>query len=127
MAKPLILTGRTELLAALYNPEILPSAIVCQKGYHSQAWCVHSLRDGDEDLFEKKLLGLARSNLGLSETDSSKDDDLQFELHRFYEDFPEQGSTCHGCHYNHEKNENVVRHKVRETEHVATKTTEDCA
>lgn len=127
MAKPLILTGRTELLATIYNPDILPSAIVCAKGHRSQPWCVHSLRDGDEDLFEKKLMGLARTNSGLSETDSSKDNELQFELHRFFDEYPEQSGVCHGCYYNHEKNSDVVQHKVRETESLAVKTTEDCA
>jgi hypothetical protein len=119
MAKPIVLTGRTELLAAIYNEDNLPTAVIMPYDSY-QPFCLHSLRDGDERTVDK-LIEYAAEN-------TSTDEEPKFKLYRFFEDYPEQSHTCHGCYWNSKNiNSDIVAHQIALTEQFATKTCDECA
>ena len=119
MAKPIILTGRTELIAAIYDEDNLPSAIIAPECELSVPFCLHSLRFGDERTLDA-LIAI--------ELESGASEEPTFKLWRFYEDYPRQDYRCAGCAFNHEHiSNNVVVHMISESEEYANKTCEECA
>ncbi len=122
MAKPQSLIGVTQILAAIYNPEHLPSAIIAAGS--GEPYCLHSFRESDLQLFEKRFMPTLRVNNGVRAEDRSMDEKLEAFFYKFYEDYPDGGHSCHGC-YHSEQIENT--HRIRESEEACTKTTEECA
>lgn len=122
MAKPITLVGRTQILAAIYNPETLPTAIFAVGDY--APFCAHCLRESDLSFFEKTFLPHLRQINNVAPEDSKKDEELKIKLYKFFEDYPERGHTCTGC----ASSEQIpVPHLIKYSESACTKTTEDCA
>lgn len=122
MAKPVILTGRTEILAAIYNPENLPSGSILANG--SAPFCLHGLRTEGLSYFEDTFLPIVRETNGVSQNDSKKDEELKVEFYPFVEEAPYFDSySCTGCYHGNE----TEGHYVRQSAERCTKTCEECA
>lgn len=116
----IILTGRTELLAALYDEENLPTAIVRPVAASHYPMCVHSLREGDESLFNDFIQEAKAGN------EKADEEQLKFELYKFFEQYPSRDHECSGCRLNSQKDSDVVRHLIKDTKEHAVKLCEDC-
>lgn len=108
--------GTTELIAAIYDPELLPSAIIVPTDATHRPFCVHSVRTGNMDFFNK-FIG----------TVIGADEDSEFIVYKFFEDYPSQEYTCLGCHYLETMGLADESHDIVDSAAVCTKTTEDCA
>lgn len=122
MAKPIIITGKTELLAAIYNEDLLPSAIVDPTG--ADPYCLHSLREGDESLFNQLL----ESGCDAADVEFKPEnyEQAKFKLYKFYEDYPSPNHTCIGCAGLADRGKGE-RHRISDTEVAASKLCADCA
>lgn len=117
----LILTGRTELIAAIYNEDFLPTAVVRPAPgapAPGTVMCFHSLRFGDEKTL-KKLVDAA----GPSDSDVEQ---FKFELFPFFEKYPSLDHECIGCKTNAAKEGEVQRHLIKDNEKFSEKLCEDC-
>jgi len=127
-ARPVVIQGRTDILAAIYDSEYLPSAILDVtkdgKSRGGQPVCLHSLRTEDASFFDAQLLRWAEA-IGVVEKDI--DDNLRVLLYKFYEDYPSQSDTCHGCYFSGQGSGKLTRHQITKSGVVSTKSTEDCA
>jgi hypothetical protein len=121
MAKPLTIVGRTAILAAIYDPDHLPSAIIAVGS--SNPFCLHSLREEDLSFFDETFMPQVRGSNEVDPGDDKKDEELKVKLYKFFEDYPQQDHTCMGCYHS----EKLERHKIMHSEEACTKTTEDCA
>lgn len=123
-AKPIHITGRTELLAAIYDPDNLPSAVVHAEGLSTVPYCLHCLRLGDLSDFET-FFQEACDNQGVNSDDPKEyENKAQFLLYKFFEDFPMQSYNCVGC----ARSDAVeVRHTVAMSEEFCTCGTEELA
>jgi len=120
MPKPITITGRVDLIAAIYDEDNLPSAIIVPKEAQTNPYCLHSLREGNEGtleaLYERAMHGLP------------VEAEPVFLLYRFFEDFPKQDYKCAGCHYNRANiDDDVTVHLIADSNDFATKLCEDCA
>lgn len=125
MAKSLIVTGRTALIGTLYDSAILASAIVVPVEAETRPFCVHSLRSEDLSFFEF-FIETARHAQG-KKADGSEDEQLQFHLWKFFEQFPHQEYNCIGCNHSENTTGKLESHKIRDSNMVCTKSTHDCA
>lgn len=114
-----IITGLTDLQAAIYNEDNLPSAIISDK-HGNQPYCLHSLRSEGLSYFDDVFLVHMLSVQSLEKKDI---DQLQLRIYKFYENYESQGNVCHGC----ARSEKLEHHEIRDTEQVAKKLCEDCA
>lgn len=120
-SKPIILTGRTEIIAAIYDPDNLPSAVIAV-GDHNP-YCLHSLRTEDLSFFEQTFLPEARGANEFNPDKADKDEELKVKLFKFFEDYRAQDHTCMGCYHS----EKLDRHRIEQNEDACTKSTEECA
>ena len=122
MAKSVTLTGRTEILAAIYNPQHLPSASILANP--SSPFCLHSLRTEGLSYFENTFLPSIRGNNNVSGDDPTKDEELKVDFYPFVEEAPYfRQFSCTGCYYGNE----TEGHHVRDSAVACTKTCEECA
>ncbi len=122
MSKRTELTGRTEILAAIYNSKHLPSAVLGENGDEdegTQPYCLHSLRDGDFTKFDT-FINMYKDKQGFAQTFDT-DEKVKAWLTPFFEDYHDTNHTCMGCY----QTEND--HKIRDNAEACLKTTEDCA
>lgn len=116
------LTGRTEILAAIYNPEHLPSASLLADG--SAPYCLHSLRTEGLAFFDKKFMCSLRAENGHHPDDVTHDEELKCTFYPFVEEAPYFTMyNCTGCYLG----ENTDGHRVDQSEEVSKKTCEECA
>lgn len=120
--KPVVLTGRTEILAAIYNPDYLPSAVLCGKDNDAHPFCLHVLREEDLSYFERNLMRRLRS-AQFGSDDAKNDEKVIAWLWPFFEDFPSQRFVCSGC----AESDKSEGHRIEANETFCRKTTEDCA
>ena len=117
-----VLTGRTEILAAIYNPEHLPSASLLPNS--SSPFCLHGLRANGLEFFENTFMPSLRVGNGINSDNSKKDEELECSFFPFFEEAPYVNSfTCTGCYHGME----TEGHSVKDSEHTCTKTCEECA
>lgn len=125
MANYIVLTGRTEILAAIYDEKNLPSAILCEdKDGSAYPACLHGLREADLTTTEQ-LLVIFGDKLGLEHKD--RNEKVRARLYPFFEDYPLGQHTCMGCYFGHERGVIEEYHDIEETERHARKLCEDCA
>lgn len=125
MAKPITITGKTELLAAIYDENNLPSAIIVPTDDRAAPFCLHSLREGDESMFEE-VLKRALNNEGI-DFKPEHYEEATFTMWRFFEDFPRQDYKCTGCAINGNKGKGAGTHFISASADVSVKLCEDCA
>lgn len=117
-----VLKGRTEIIAAIYDEQNLPSAIIDinrHTCYHPA--CLHSLREGDERTTDQMLEYWA-DEFGVGNLD-----ELEVRLYPFHENYWEQSHRCTGCNVASSRGASVEQHTIRETDAHARKLCEDCA
>lgn len=119
MAKPITLVGYTNIVGAIYDPDILPSAVITT-GEETEPYCMHSLRTEGLGFFDD-FIAAARMRNGFN--DNKHDEELQVTLYKFYEDFPQQSYNCVGC----SRGASTEDHKILDSNKSCTKTTADCA
>jgi hypothetical protein len=119
MARPIKIIGRVDLIAAIYDEDNLPTAIIEPAHTDGYPFCLHSLREGNESTLEG-LLETERKNAG-------EGNDVEFKLYRFFEDYPSPSHKCLGCHHNHRTDADVVVHKISDSNAYAVKQCADCA
>lgn len=125
MANYIVLTGRTEILAAIYDEKNLPSAILCEdKDESTYPSCLHGLREADLTTTEQ-LLVIFGDKLGLEHKD--RNEKVRARLYPFFEDYPAGRHTCMGCYFGHDRGVVEGYHDIEETERHARKLCEDCA
>jgi len=120
--KPQQIIGRIAIIAAIYDPDNLPSAIIAINDH--TPYCLHSLREEDLSFFETTFLREARAANGFNVDKDDKDEELKVKFYKFFEDYPEQGHICIGCR-NSDKADST--HKIHESKEACTKSTEECA
>lgn len=119
MARPISITGRVDLIAAIYDEDNLPTAIVMPAHRDGFPFCLHSLREGNETTFE---------DLMETEQDAADGAEPAFKLYRFFEDYPTQSHKCIGCHHNHNTiDDGIVVHTIADSDAHAVKLCADCA
>lgn len=127
MAKYTLITGRTEILAAIYDEKNLPTAVLSDhREDHDPVVpnCLHSLRYGTLEVTE----GILQEFADACGVDKEKEPEkIVARLYPFYEDYPQQHHNCIGCHRAAEFDENVEGHRIHSTEEYARKLCEDCA
>lgn len=125
------IVGRTAILAAIYSPDNLPSAIIMQPG-GTNPYCLHSLRTEDLSFFDAWFTELADSQ-GKNVVTGAEE--VRAAFWPFFEDYPEQAHGCVGC-YRSEKIElpeeyrEHVRgdtHYIKDSPQCCLKSTEECA
>jgi hypothetical protein len=120
MARPIKITGRVDLIAAIYDEDNLPTAVVMPAHKDGYPFCLHSLREGNESTLEGLLL--------IEQKAVGEDAEPEFKLFKFFEDYPNPSHKCLGCHHNHNKiDEDVVVHTIADSNTYATKQCADCA
>lgn len=120
--KQIELVGRTAILAAIYNPDHLPSAVLDANS--SSPFCLHCLRENGLAFFEGPFMHIVRRNNNVEENDDKKDEELVVRFTPFFEDHPNVRTyVCTGCGYG----EKTEGHMMRDSETACTKTTEECA
>lgn len=125
MANYTVLTGRAEILAAIYDEKNLPSAVICEdKDESTYPACLHGLREADLSTTET-LLSIFADKLGLEHGD--RDEKVRARLYPFFEDYPFGYHTCMGCQFGYERGVVEAYHDVEDTEEHARKLCEDCA
>lgn len=121
MSKVIELTGRTEILAAIYSSDFLPSAILSEKpdAHGTEPFCLHCLRRENVTFFEQFASGYKKSQG--KKVGPETDEEVKAWLVPFCEDYYEQGHQCIGCHDTDDE------HRIETSEKSCRKTTEDCA
>lgn len=115
-----VLIGRTEILAAIYNPEHLPSASLLPDS--STPFCLHTLRTNGLKFFDETFMALLRQSNGVE--GDKKDEELKCPFFPFFEEAPYVNSfSCTGCALGPD----TKVHPVRKSEIACTKTCEECA
>lgn len=128
MSKYRLLTGRTEILAAVYDEQNLPTALITDhpaSGRSSSApTCLHALREGPLESTEQMLNHFAAA----SEVDKNKEpEEIIARLYPFFEDYESQHHSCIGCSSNDSYGVGDGTHFIHDTESTARKLCEDCA
>lgn len=123
MSRAKKLTGETEIVAAVYDPEIPPSAIITfsEGGKNGDPNCVHSFREGSLQDFENTMKR-AYDEQGKTRNDP-KGEPLVAWLYENHLRYPHQSHTCHGCYFG----EKLERHTIEDSLQACTKQHEDCA
>lgn len=119
MARPMLITGRVDLIAAIYDEDHLPTAVVMPAHKDNYPFCLHSLREGNEGTLDS-LLAVEQNAVG-------EGNEVQFKLYPFFEDYPSPSHKCLGCHHNHRTDEDVVVHVIADNNEYAVKQCADCA
>jgi hypothetical protein len=118
MSKTIKLTGETEILAAIYDPDNEPSAVLSIKeparGSDAHPYCLHSLRNGSLTDFT--------NTMQLSREVHGGGSPVAFLTKRFA-NYPEQTHLCHGCY----KFDGLEQHVIKQSAVACTKQFEDCA
>lgn len=117
-----VLTGRTEILAAIYNPEYLPSGSLLPSSH--APFCLHSLRANGLKFFDSAFMQTLRAGNGVDVDNDKKDEELTCDFFPFFEEAPYvTGFSCTGCYHGDE----TETHRVKDSEEACTKTCEECA
>lgn len=114
MARIEKITNRTDLLAFVYDPETLPTAII---KVGEARMSVHGLREGEEGVLEKCLIA-AEVTIDAQTGELSK----TAEAYRFHEDLG-YSRTCYATHFS----DRQETRKCSDIEDWATKTFLMCA
>lgn len=121
MAKHRTIIGRTALLALIYDEDTLPSGVIRSAAEPTAPFCVHALREGDVDTFERIMTE------DLKKAPKVDQETIEFHYWPFYDQYPSSSHECIGCALNNRKNNDVQRHLINDTNEVAKKLCEDCA
>lgn len=116
--KPVILKNRTDLISAIYNDEILPTAVFVNKtkGCCTNPSTAHGFRVGNESTMDNFLEGV--KNYG------NKGEELEVHLFPFYEHSGQGNEIDYATHWG--TNGGLTPY-IRDCEHYATKAFADCA
>ena len=113
------LTGLTEIQAAIYKEDNLPSAVIADKD-GDQPFTLHSLREEGLQFFEEHFINRMISAQGIERKDV---DQLKVRLYKFFENYENQTAPCYGSALS----DNIQQFYIKDAEHFATKLCEDCA
>lgn len=118
MSRAKKLTGETEIIAAIYDPDTAPSAIILFND--SDPHCVHSFRENSLQDFEITMERVYREQ----GKERGKGEPLTAKLFESHLQYPIQSHTCHGCHFS---TTIEIDHKIRDSVEACTKQHADCA